>query len=131
MNPFAFTGKTYGLQPAKKSALAKKPALSIFSLEDDDIVKKPNIESGDTIRKRKIDIEQQQVLEADPTAFSYDEVLDEIHVEKSKVAESKQLQKMERKAKYIEGLLKQADQRNREQGILNDRVTIKVSFNVR
>ena len=110
MNPFAFKGKTYGLQPAKKPTISKQPALSVFCVDDDvdsAIKKKPLTEAGETIRKRKIDLEQEKVLEEDPLAFSYDEVLDDIHDEKIKIAESKQAQKLERKPKYIEGLLKQ------------------------
>ena len=53
-------------------------------------------------------------LAEDPTVFDYDGVYDDIKVSQK---EPKQAEKLERKSRYIGGLLSKAKEREREQNV--------------
>lgn len=70
-------------------------------------------------RRQKRDIEQ--VLLQDETAFEFDSVYHELQAERATQAAAHQQQKRERKARYVQDLLKHAEAREREHAIILER----------
>lgn len=62
--------------------------------------------------------QQAAALKEDPSAFDYDSVYDSIQ---EKRVQPQQAEKLERKSRYIDGLLSKAKEREREQDIVYER----------
>ncbi|PIA32154.1 hypothetical protein AQUCO_04500031v1 [Aquilegia coerulea] len=71
---------------------------------------------------REIEEQQKKALEEDPTVFDYDGVYDKMKVE---AVRPLQVDKQERKSKYIERLMEKAKQREREHEIVYERKLAK------
>ncbi|KAF5744906.1 nuclear speckle splicing regulatory protein 1-like [Tripterygium wilfordii] len=123
--------KGYGLQlRAKPSHQQKKqsgrpPLPTPLGFRDDD---DDNIESEISRQASKNkslkDIEEQhkKALEEDPSVFDYDGVYDEM---KGKVARPRAQDREERKPKYIQNLIKKAEERKQSQEIVYERKLAK------
>lgn len=61
---------------------------------------------------------QQQALAEDATVFDYDGVYDSIQAQR---VQPKQAEKMARKSRYIEGLMRKAVERKKEEDIVYER----------
>lgn len=61
---------------------------------------------------------QQQALAEDATVFDYDGVYDSIQAER---VQPKQAEKLARKSRYIEGLMRKAEERKKEEDIVYER----------
>uniref|UniRef100_A0A023FMB6 Putative nuclear speckle splicing regulatory protein 1 n=1 Tax=Amblyomma cajennense TaxID=34607 RepID=A0A023FMB6_AMBCJ len=109
--------KKYGLILPKKS---NKPALSsscVFGEDSDDEHDKANIErsmrkeSMRNLKKIQTQLVLQKAMAEDPSVFEYDEVYDDLKKTKE---DKKQEVSKDRKPRYIEQLLKSAENRKRE-----------------
>eukprot|EP00959_Pyramimonas_sp_CCMP1952_P042519 888906-Pyramimonas_sp.AAC.1 len=67
-----------------------------------------------SLRVTHVKAQHDAALAEDPTAFDYDGVYDDI---KESQKEPKQAEKLERKSRYISGLLSKAKEREREQNV--------------
>ncbi|XP_010557438.1 PREDICTED: nuclear speckle splicing regulatory protein 1-like [Tarenaya hassleriana] len=118
--------KKYGLQlrvpPSQKKQPATRPPLPtapIFRDDDDDDVEKEIIRQGSKNKALKeIEEQHKKALEEDPSAFSYDEVYDDM---KQKEVLPRMQDHEERKPRYIQHLMQQADRRKKEQEIVYER----------
>ncbi|XP_012266435.2 nuclear speckle splicing regulatory protein 1 [Athalia rosae] len=113
--------KQYGLiAPGKNRLTAPKPG-NVFGEDsgsdgDDgsDWVRKALRAEGEkNLVKKQTQLTMKRALKEDPTVYQYDEVYDDI--ERSKIEEKSNKKTVEKKAKYIENLMKAADRRKREQ----------------
>lgn len=130
-------GITYGLQlraaPAAKP-VTKKKTKNIFGDDDDD--DRSGYETmhdrgmvGNMIRQqaaaanndRKVLEMQAEALKQDATIFEYDSHVDSIREARSRSSSKVVNDKMERKSKYITGLLETAEHRKREQEVLKEK----------
>ncbi|CAN8247066.1 unnamed protein product [Cochlearia groenlandica] len=121
--------KKYGLQiraPAqKKKALAKPPIRTapIFGEEEDnDVEKEISRQASKTKSIKEIEEQHKKALEEDPSAFAYDEVYDDM---KQKAVLPRMQDREERKPRYIQHLMKQADRRQKEHEIVYERKLAK------
>lgn len=113
--------KQYGLVVPSKNRLSVPKPGNVFGEEsgsegDDgtDWVRKALRAEGEkNLVKKQTQLTMKRALKQDPTVYQYDEVYDDI--ERSKVEEKINKKTVEKKAKYIENLLKAADRRKREQ----------------
>ncbi|KAJ4841971.1 hypothetical protein Tsubulata_020129 [Turnera subulata] len=121
--------KKYGLQLRKPPAQQKKPPRPPvpkplgFGDDDDDDVEKEILRQASKNKSLK-DIEEQhkKALEEDPSVFDYDGVYDEM---KQKSVLPKAQDRGTRKPKYIETIMKKAEERKREQEIVYERKLAK------
>ncbi|KAK9810734.1 hypothetical protein WJX73_003832 [Symbiochloris irregularis] len=122
-------GTKYGLiQPKQKQAAAPlKPSLSVFGDDEEDDsapVQKSGVarEVAKQAAKKRIDTkvaaQQAAALAEDPSIFDYDGVYDDLQEQR---VQPKQAEKLERKSRYIEGLLDKAKERQREQDVVYER----------
>ncbi|XP_021918871.1 nuclear speckle splicing regulatory protein 1 isoform X2 [Zootermopsis nevadensis] len=112
----------YGLLVPKKANQGPlQPRLAIFGDNSDsdndggaDWVKKAlKQESEKGVQKKQTKLEMQRALEQDPTVYQYDEIYDKLEERKT---ETKAIKKdQEKKPRYIQSLMKQAERRKREQ----------------
>ncbi|EEC10746.1 coiled-coil domain-containing protein, putative [Ixodes scapularis] len=109
--------KKYGLILPKK---LDKPTIAKSSIFDDDsddehdraaIEKSIKKESMRNLKKMQTQLQLQKAMEEDPTVFEYDEVYDDL---KRDQEEKKQETKKDSKPRYIEQLLKAAENRKKE-----------------
>ncbi|KAF8015978.1 hypothetical protein BT93_H1507 [Corymbia citriodora subsp. variegata] len=124
--------KKYGLQlRAPPSQQQKKqptrpplPPPAGFRDDDDDDGVENEIarQSAKNRALREIEEQHKKALEEDPSVFDYDGVYDDM---KAKIAQPRALDREERKPKYIQNLLKKAEQRQREQEIVYERKLAK------
>uniref|UniRef100_A0A1J3DSF3 Nuclear speckle splicing regulatory protein 1 n=1 Tax=Noccaea caerulescens TaxID=107243 RepID=A0A1J3DSF3_NOCCA len=121
--------KKYGLQirdPSKKKQSSARPPLrpaSIFGEEEDhDVEKEISRQASKTKALKEIEEQHKKALEEDPCAFAYDEVYDDM---KQKAVLPQRQDRTERKSRYIEQLMKQADRRNKEHEIVYERKLTK------
>ncbi|KAK2580980.1 hypothetical protein KPH14_006040 [Odynerus spinipes] len=111
--------KQYGLIIPKKQLSVPK-AINVFgdedaSDEDDgtDWVRKALKAEGEKNKiKKQTKLNMQKALKEDPTIYQYDEVYDDIEGARNRV---KVVKIQEKKPKYIQNLLKAAEQRKKEQ----------------
>lgn len=119
----------YGLQlrvqpqQTRKPPRPPRPAPAGFRDDDDDHVEK-EISRQATKNKSLKDIEEQhkKALEEDPSVFDYDGVYDDM---KQKIAQPREQDRHERTPKYIQALIKKAEQRQREHEIIYERKLAK------
>ncbi|KAF2291881.1 hypothetical protein GH714_035978 [Hevea brasiliensis] len=120
----------YGLQLRVQPQQAKKPPrpplqapLGFHDDDDEDNVEK-EISRQAAKNKSLKDIEEQhkKALEEDPSVFDYDGVYDEM---KLKIAQPREQDREERKPKYIQALIKKAEQRQREHEIIYEKKLAK------
>jgi len=114
--------KQYGLLvPKKINQGPLQPRLAVFGDVSDsdnedgaDWVKKAlRKESEKGIQKKQTKFAMQRALEQDPSVYQYDEIYDKMEQKK---IETKAIQKdREKKPRYIQSLMKQAERRKREQ----------------
>ncbi|XP_058804536.1 nuclear speckle splicing regulatory protein 1 [Phymastichus coffea] len=122
--------KQYGLSFPTKKPLSTPKVGNVFGNDDDseeeegtDWVKKAlKAENEKNKIKKQTKLDMQKALKEDPTIFQYDEVYDEM--ERTKEQE-KSVNKIERKAKYIDNLIKSAELRKKEQELRKDRMIQK------
>jgi len=76
-----------------------------------------------TKRSKLLEQQHKAILEEDPSAFDYDGVYDQIKEQQRKTENFRSMQRLEesKKPKYIEALMKKAQERKREQDIFYDR----------
>ncbi|OMO89062.1 hypothetical protein CCACVL1_08030 [Corchorus capsularis] len=122
--------KKYGLQLRVPPSQQKKPATRSplpppagFRDDDDDDVER-EISRQASKNKALKDVEEQhkKALEEDPSVFDYDGVYDEM---KQKIVLPRAQDREERKPKYIQNLIKKADQRKFEQEIVYEKKIAK------
>ncbi|XP_030452967.1 uncharacterized protein LOC115674645 [Syzygium oleosum] len=124
--------KKYGLQlrappSQQKKQPARPPLPPPAGFRDDDgdddgVESEIARQSAKNRALREIEEQHRKALEEDPSVFDYDGVYDDM---KAKVAQPRALDREERKPKYIEKLLKKAEQRQREQEIVYERKLAK------
>ncbi|XP_046734167.1 nuclear speckle splicing regulatory protein 1 [Diprion similis] len=113
--------KQYGLIVPSKNRLSVPKPGNVFGEDsgsdaDDgsDWVRKALRAEGEkNLVKKQTQLTMKRALKEDPTVYQYDEVYDTI--ERSKIEEKINKKTVEKKAKYIENLLKAAERRKREQ----------------
>ncbi|KAJ9582358.1 hypothetical protein L9F63_003318 [Diploptera punctata] len=113
--------KQYGLLVPKKANQGPlQPRLAIFGDNSDsdneggtDWVKKALKRDGEKSMKKQTKLEIERAVAQDPTVYQYDEVYDKM--EEQKLDKISQKKDMEKKPRYIQSLLKQAERRKREQ----------------
>ncbi|XP_015515774.1 nuclear speckle splicing regulatory protein 1 [Neodiprion lecontei] len=113
--------KRYGLIVPSKNRLSVPKPGNVFGEDsgsdaDDgsDWVRKALRAEGEkNLVKKQTQLTMKRALKEDPTVYQYDEVYDTI--ERSKIEEKINKKTVEKKAKYIENLLKAAERRKREQ----------------
>lgn len=111
----------YGLVVPNKNRPAQVKPGNVFgedsSSDADDgsdwVRKALRAEGEKNLVKKQTQLTMKRALKEDPTVYQYDEVYDDI--ERSKVEEKIQKKTVQKKAKYIDNLLKAADRRKREQ----------------
>ncbi|XP_049794129.1 nuclear speckle splicing regulatory protein 1 [Schistocerca nitens] len=116
----ATTNKQYGLiVPKKPGQSGLQPRLSVFNDNSDsgdeggDWVKRAlKRDSQKSLQKKQTKLEMEKALAVDPTVYQYDEIYDKMEKKK---AEEKKLKSTDKKPKYIQSLLKQAERRKKEQ----------------
>lgn len=117
----------YGLnlRPQQKKQPARPPlptALGFGNDDDDDVEKEISRHASKNKSLKEIEAQQRKALEEDPSAFDYDGVYDEM---KAKSIQPKAQDRQERKPKYIQNLLRKAEERQREQEIVYERKLAK------
>lgn len=123
-------GKKYGLvisskaepltrvEPMVKSKMNKPSIFGHDSSDSDDggggdwVKKSLKVKANNSGLKKQAKIQMAQALEEDPTVFQYDEVYDDI--ERKKEVEKESKKDIDRKPKYVQNLLKAADERQKE-----------------
>lgn len=121
--------KKYGLQlrvkPQQKKQPTKPPVLTPlgFNDEDDDSVERDIMRQAHKKKTHK-DVEDQhkKALEEDPSVFDYDGVYDKM---KEKQVRPKELDRQDRKPRYIQTLIEKAKKREREHEIIYERKLAK------
>uniref|UniRef100_A0A2P2IQR6 Nuclear speckle splicing regulatory protein 1 N-terminal domain-containing protein n=1 Tax=Rhizophora mucronata TaxID=61149 RepID=A0A2P2IQR6_RHIMU len=123
--------KKYGLQlrvqPSQQKKLPPRPPLWApprgFGEDDEDDVEKEILRQASKNKSlQNIEEQHKKALEEDPTAFDYDGVYDEMKVN---VARPRAQDREERKPKYIQTLIKKAEERQREHEIIYERRLVK------
>ncbi|CAH0395014.1 unnamed protein product [Bemisia tabaci] len=126
-------GKQYGLiKPKQASQPLKRP--SVFD-EDSDSNDAPDMSQTDWIKKsyqkeaqknhqkRAVKTQLDKAMEEDPSVFQYDEVYDDMQSKKVETIKAKK--DVEKKPRYIQALLAQAEKRKRENEYRNERLIQK------
>lgn len=122
--------KKYGLQlrvpPAQQRKLPARPPLPKplgFQDEDEDDVEREIIRQASKNKALKeVEEQHKKALEEDPSVFDYDGVYDDM---KQKVVCPQVQDRQERKPKYIQHLIKKAEERQREHDIIYERKLAK------
>lgn len=101
-----------------------KPAIFCQDSDEDDLKddskigtdcrakSKPSV--TETRNKKLVELEHQKALAEDPTAFSYDDIYDEMVAQKNAKTEEAKKADKERKPKYIQQLLRASERREKE-----------------
>lgn len=119
--------KKYGLQirapPQKKQPTPLRPRPSIFDEDEDvDVEKEISRQASKTKSHKETEEQLKKALEEDPSAFAYDEVIDDI---KQKAIVPKLQDRQDRKPRYVQHLMKKAEQRQKEHEIVYERKLAK------
>ncbi|KAL0741007.1 hypothetical protein Bca4012_082520 [Brassica carinata] len=115
--------KKYGLQirapSQKKQPILRRPA-SIFGEDEDeeDVEKEISRQASKARSLKETEEQQKKDLEEDPSAYAYDEVYDDM---KHKAVVPKLQDRQDRKPRYVQNLMKKAEQRQKEQEIVYER----------
>ncbi|KAL5562358.1 hypothetical protein UlMin_032105 [Ulmus minor] len=117
----------YGLnlRPQKKKQPARPPLPTVLGFGDDDdndVEKEISRHASKNKSLRDIEEQQKKALEEDPSVFDYDGVYDEM---KQKAVQPLAQDREERRPKYIENLMKKAQERQREHEIIYERKIAK------
>ncbi|KAK7871758.1 hypothetical protein R5R35_014025 [Gryllus longicercus] len=129
----ASNSKQYGLilpQKANQGLVRDRPSVFNDSSESEDdtgatdwVRKALKRESEKTFQKKQNQVNIQKALEEDPTVYQYDEVYDTIVEKKAELLQAKKQQ--DKKPRYIQSLLQQAEKRKREHERRNERIIQK------
>ncbi|KAK8480330.1 hypothetical protein V6N13_072385 [Hibiscus sabdariffa] len=122
--------KKYGLQlrvpPSQQKKPATRPPLppprGFQEDEDDDVEREISRQASKNKALKDVEEQHKKALEEDPSVFDYDGVYDEM---KEKVVRPRVQDREERKPKYIQNLMKKAEQRKWEQEIVYERKLVK------
>ncbi|XP_009140787.1 nuclear speckle splicing regulatory protein 1 [Brassica rapa] len=119
--------KKYGLQirapSQKKQPTVRPPRPSIFDEDEDvDVEKEISRQASKTKSHKETEEQLKKALEEDPSAFAYDEVIDDI---KQKAIVPKLQDRQDRKPRYVQHLMKKAEQRQKEHEIVYERKLAK------
>ncbi|CAF1862956.1 hypothetical protein Bca4012_033325 [Brassica carinata] len=118
--------KKYGLQiraPSQKKQPTLRPPPSIFDEDEDvDVEKEISRQASKTKSHKETEEQLKKALEEDPSAFAYDEVIDDI---KQKAIVPKLQDRQDRKPRYVQHLMKKAEQRQKEHEIVYERKLAK------
>lgn len=119
--------KKYGLQirapSQKKQPTTVRPRPSIFDEDEDvDVEKEISRQASKTKSHKETEEQLKKALEEDPSAFAYDEVIDDI---KQKAIVPKLQDRQDRKPRYVQHLMKKAEQRQKEHEIVYERKLAK------
>ncbi|EOA28575.1 hypothetical protein CARUB_v10024793mg [Capsella rubella] len=122
--------KKYGLQirvPSQKKQSSSRPPLRTASIfgeddEDNDVEKEISRQASKTKALKKIDEQHKKALDEDASAFSYDEVYDDI---KHETLLPRIQDREEHKPRYIQHLMKQTERRKKEHEIVYERKLAK------
>ncbi|KAJ0260192.1 hypothetical protein HA466_0064280 [Hirschfeldia incana] len=118
--------KKYGLQiraPSQKKQPVPRPA-SFFDEDDgeDNVEKEIARQASKAKSLKEIEEQHKKALEENPSAFAYDEVYDDM---KHKAVAPKLVDRQDRKPRYVQHLMKKAEQRNKEHEIVYERKLAK------
>jgi len=109
-------GVQYGLQNQEERPKPKKT--NLFSVDDDDELNVNKRVREESNRKKQKDKEMlKKALEEDPMAFAYDEVYSEM----KKTSKSQEVTSLKREPKYIHGLIKGAEEREKMNNLVFQR----------
>ncbi|CAH8341934.1 unnamed protein product [Eruca vesicaria subsp. sativa] len=118
--------KKYGLQiraPSQKKQPTVRPRASIFDEdEEEDVEKEISRQASKAKSLKEIEEQHKKALEEDPSAFAYDDVYDDM---KHKSVVPKLQDRQDRKPRYVQHLMKKAEQRNKEHEIVYERKLAK------
>ncbi|XVF05096.1 hypothetical protein REPUB_Repub05bG0141900 [Reevesia pubescens] len=122
--------KKYGLQLRAPPSQQKKPAsrpplpppLGFRDDDDDDVEREISRQASKNKSLKEVEEQHKKALEEDPSVFDYDGVYDEM---KEKVVRPRLQDREERKSKYIQNLIKKAEQRKWEQEIVYEKKLAK------
>ncbi|GFN85267.1 nuclear speckle splicing regulatory protein 1 [Plakobranchus ocellatus] len=116
--------KVYGLILPKKQGQVKSQPSTVASVFQDDSdeedrstgpVAPYKVATSSTKIKRQTQMDIDKALQEDPNIYEYDEVYDQMQASKPQVGfKEKDKTKVDRKPKYIAGLLKAADVKKKE-----------------
>lgn len=119
----------YGLQLRVKPSQQKQPTrpplrapLGFQEDDDDDVEREISRQASKNKALKDIEEQHKKALEEDPSVFDYDGVYDEM---KEKAVQPRAYDREERKPKYIQNLMKKAQEREREQEIIYERKLAK------
>ncbi|ESQ50147.1 hypothetical protein EUTSA_v10002052mg [Eutrema salsugineum] len=117
--------KKYGLQiraPSQKKQPPPRPAPIFNEDDDDDVEKEISRQASKKKALKEIEEQHKKALEEDPSAFAYDELYDDM---KQKAVLPRAQDRQERKPRYIQHLMKKAEQRQKEHDIIYERKLAK------
>lgn len=127
--PFGLFSKGMGSKPAPRKVPGKTLSIFASALEDDendmeDARARANrqVLAQQKSKAKKMESARVKALEEDASVFEYDSVYDNIQDERAEKVEDHRKQKARRESRYIKELLKKGEEREREQGIINERV---------
>ncbi|ONI02125.1 hypothetical protein PRUPE_6G178500 [Prunus persica] len=117
----------YGLnlRPQQKKQPTRPPLpkpLGFGDDDDNDVEKEISRHASKNKSLKDIEEQQRKALEQDPSVFDYDGVYDEM---KQKAIQPRAQDREERKPRYIQYLMKKAEERNREHEIVYERKLAK------
>lgn len=117
----------YGLnlRPQQKKQPTRPPLRRPVGFGDDDdndVEREISRHANKNKSLRDIEEQQRKALEQDPSVFDYDGVYDDM---KQKAIQPRAQEQQERKPRYIQHLMKKAEQRNREHEIAYERKLAK------
>ncbi|XP_038877232.1 nuclear speckle splicing regulatory protein 1-like [Benincasa hispida] len=119
----------YGLQLRVKPSQQKQPTrpplpapLGFQDDDDDDVEREISRQASKNKALKDIEDQHRKALEEDPSVFDYDGVYDQM---KEKAVQPRAYDREERKPKYIQNLMKKAQEREREQEIIYERKLAK------
>lgn len=119
--------KKYGLQirapSQKKQPILRRPA-SIFGEDEgeEDVEKEISRQASKTKSLKETEEQHKKDLEEDPSAYAYDDVYDDM---KHKAVVPKLQDRQDRKPRYVQHLMKKAEQRQKEHEIVYERKLAK------
>lgn len=113
------------LRPQQKKQPTRPPLpkpLGFGDDDDNDVEKEISRHASKNKSLKDIEEQQRKALEQDPSVFDYDGVYDEM---KQKAIQPRAQDREERKPRYIQYLMKKAEERNREHEIVYERKLAK------
>ncbi|GAV58945.1 DUF2040 domain-containing protein [Cephalotus follicularis] len=125
--------KKYGLQvrvsastqqkkPTTRPPLPPVPGFRAEDDDDDDVEREISRQASKNKSLKEVDEQHKKALEEDPSVFDYDGVFDEM---KQKIVKPRVVDRQEKKPKYIQTLIKKAEERQREHEIVYEKKLAK------